>query len=63
MLVAAILRDGATLLSRYVEELRPGDQLLCLLPPGQEKALISLLLPERRAEDVQTETSIDSFDE
>jgi trk system potassium uptake protein TrkA len=63
VLVAAILRDGATLLPRGVKELRPGDQLLCLLPPGQEKALINLLLPGRRAEDVQTETSIETSGE
>ncbi len=61
--VAAILRDGATLPARDGEELRPGDQLLCLLAPDKEKALISLLLPSRRPEDVQAETSIDSSDE
>lgn len=61
--VAAILRDGATLAARGGEELRPGDQLLCLLAPDKEKALISSLLPSRRPEDVQAETSIDSSDE
>jgi trk system potassium uptake protein TrkA len=61
--VAAILRDGATLPARSGEELRPGDQLLCLLAPDKEKALISSLLPSRRPEDVQAETSIDSSDE
>ncbi len=61
--VAAILRDGATLPARGGEELRPGDQLLCLLAPDKEKALISALLPSRRPEDVQAETSIDSSDE
>ena len=61
--VAAILRDGATLPARGGEELRPGDQLLCLLAPDKEKALISSLLPSRRPEDVQAETSIDSSDE
>jgi len=61
--VAAILRDGATLPARDGEELRPGDQLLCLLAPDKEKALISSLLPSRRPEDVQAETSIDSSDE
>ncbi len=61
--VAAILRDGATLPARGGEELRPGDQLLCLLAPDKEKALISSLLPGRRPEDVQAETSIDASDE
>jgi trk system potassium uptake protein TrkA len=63
VLVAAILRDGATLLARGSEELLPGDQLLCLLAPGRRKALISSLLPSRRPEDVQAETSIETFDE
>jgi trk system potassium uptake protein TrkA len=63
VLVAAIMRDGATLLARGSEQLRPGDQLLCLLAPGKEKALIGAMLPSRRPEDVQAETSIDSLDE
>ena len=63
VLVAAILRDGATLPARGSAELRPGDQLLCLLAPDKEKALISALLPSRRPEDVQAETSIDISDE
>lgn len=63
VLLAAILRDGATLPARGSEELRPGDQLLCLLAPDKEKALISSLLPSRRPEDVQAETSIEFPDE
>ena len=63
VLVAAILRNGETLLARGSEELQPGDQLLCLLAPGKEKALISTLLPSRRPEDVQAETSVDPHDE
>jgi trk system potassium uptake protein TrkA len=58
-LLAAILRDGAALLPRADVTLLPGDQVLCLLPPGREKELIRIFLPSRRPEDVQAQSSID----
>jgi len=59
VLLAAILRDGDAVLARGEEVLTAGDHLLCLLPPGKEKSLIRVLLPSRRPEDVQAESSID----
>jgi trk system potassium uptake protein TrkA len=59
VLVAAILRGDDALIPRGDDELLPGDQLLCLLAPGKERALIAALLPSRRPEDVQAETSDD----
>ena len=59
VLIGAILREGTALHPRRDEELRPGDQLLCLLPREMERTLLSSLLPERRPEDVQAETYID----
>ena len=60
VLIGAILRDGGAVPPDDAEELRPGDQLLCLLPRETERSLLSSLLPERRAEDVQAETYIDT---
>lgn len=59
VLLAAILRGDAALLARGSEILLPGDQVLCLLPPGSEKALLRSLMPGRRPEDVQAEAGRD----
>jgi len=59
VLMAAILRDGDAVLAEEGAVLMPGDHLLCLLPLGKEKALISSLLPSRRPEDIQAQASID----
>jgi len=62
VLVAAILRGGTALLAHGDEVLLPGDQVLCLLEPGKEKALIRSFLPSRKPEDVQAGTSADPGD-
>ena len=61
VLVTAILRGGTALLASGSEVLLPGDQVLCLLAPGQEKELIRSFLPSRRPEDVQAQASIDTI--
>ena len=60
VLIGAVLRDGDAMSPGDEVELRPGDQLLCLLPRETERSLLSSLLPERRPEDVQAETYIDT---
>jgi trk system potassium uptake protein len=60
VLIGAILREGVPVSPADQEVLRPGDQLLCLLPRKIERSLLSSLLPERRPEDVQAETYIDA---
>jgi trk system potassium uptake protein TrkA len=59
VLLATILRGDAAIVARGSETLLPGDQVLCLLPPGKEKDLIRALLPGRRPEDVQAEAGRD----
>jgi trk system potassium uptake protein len=59
VLVATVLRDEDAIVARADTVLMPGDHLLCLLPPGKEKALIRALLPGARPEDVQAQGSID----
>jgi len=49
----------AAVLPRGDETLLPGDQVLCLLPPGREKKLTHILLPSRRPEEVQAQSSVD----
>jgi trk system potassium uptake protein TrkA len=59
VLLATILRGDAAIVARGSETLLPGDQVLCLLPPGREKDLIRALMPGRRPEDVQAEAGRD----
>ncbi len=59
VLLAALLREGGALLPRGDEELLPGDQVLCLTPPGRERDLIRIFLPSRRPEEVQAQATID----
>jgi trk system potassium uptake protein TrkA len=63
VLVATVLRGEDAIVARADTVLQPGDQLLCLLPPGKEKALIRALLPGARPEDVQAQGSIDITEE
>ena len=41
VLIGAVLRDGVAVSPGDEEELRPGDQLLCLLPRKTERSLLS----------------------
>jgi trk system potassium uptake protein TrkA len=59
VLLATILRGDAAIVAKGSETLLPGDQVLCLLPPGREKDLIRALMPGRRPEDVQAEAGRD----
>lgn len=59
VLLATILRGETAIVARGGEVLLPGDQVLCLLPPGREKDLIRTLFPGRRPEDVQAEAGRD----
>jgi trk system potassium uptake protein TrkA len=59
VLLAAVLRGGAALLPRDDLVLLPGDQILCVLPPGREKDLIRIFLPSRKPEDVQRQATIE----
>ena len=59
VLLATILRGDAAIVAKGNETILPGDQVLCLLPPGKERDLIRALLPGRRPEDVQAEAGRD----
>ena len=63
VLVATVLRGEEAIVARADTELLPGDHLLCLLPPGREKALIRALLPGERPEVVQAQGSIEITEE
>jgi len=63
VLVATVLRGEDAIVARADTVLQPDDHLLCLLPPGKEKALIRALVPGARAEDVQAQGSIDITEE
>jgi trk system potassium uptake protein TrkA len=60
VVLAAILRAGHALVARGSTEILPGDYVLCLLPPGKEKELIKVFLPEEEAERVQFESELDT---
>ena len=59
VLVATVLRGEDAIVARADTRLLPGDHLLCLLPPGREKALIRALVPGERPEVVQAQGSIE----
>lgn len=63
VLVATVLRGEDAIVARADTLLLPGDQLLCLLPPGKEKALIRALVPGERPETIQAQGSIDITEE
>jgi trk system potassium uptake protein TrkA len=60
VVLAAIVRAGHALVARGATEILPGDYVLCLLPPGVEKELIRVFLPEEEAERVQFESELDT---
>jgi len=60
VVLAAIVRAGHALVARGSTEILPGDYVLCLLPPGKEKELIKVFLPEEEAERVQFESELDT---
>jgi trk system potassium uptake protein TrkA len=60
VLLAAIVRAGHALVARGSTEILPGDYVLCLLPPGMEKELIKVFLPEEEPERVQFESELDT---
>jgi trk system potassium uptake protein TrkA len=60
VLLAAIVRAGHALLARGSTEILPGDYVLCLLPPGKEKELIKVFLPEESPEKVQEDSELDT---
>jgi trk system potassium uptake protein TrkA len=60
VLLAAIVRAGRALVARGSTEILPGDYVLCLLPPGKERELIKVFLPEEEPERVQFESELDT---
>ena len=60
VLLAVIVRAGHALVARGSTEILPGDYVLCLLPPGKEKELIKVFLPEEEPERVQFESELDT---
>ena len=60
VLLAAIVRAGHALLARGSTEILPGDYVLCLLPPGKEKELIKVFLPEESPEKLQEDSALDT---
>jgi trk system potassium uptake protein TrkA len=60
VLLAAIVRAGRAMMARGSTEILPGDYVICLLPPGKEKELIKVFLPEEEAEKVQEESELDT---
>jgi len=60
VVLAAIVRAGHALVARGSTEILPGDYVMCLLPPGKEKELIRVFLPEEDPERVQFESELDT---
>ena len=60
VLLAAIVRAGNALVARGSTEILPGDYVLCLLPPGKERDLIKVFLPEEDPQRVQLESALDT---
>jgi len=60
VVLAAIVRAGHALVARGSSEILPGDYVLCLLPPGKEKELIKVFLPQEEADRVQLESELDT---
>ncbi|MEZ5125571.1 MAG: NAD-binding protein [Thermoleophilia bacterium] len=63
VLLVAILRDGHALVARGHTEILPGDYVICLLPPDQEKALLMVFLPDAEAARLQVESELDISEE
>ena len=60
VVLAAIVRAGHALVARGSTQILPGDYVMCLLPPGKEKELIKVFLPEEEPERVQFESELDT---
>jgi trk system potassium uptake protein TrkA len=60
VVLAAIVRAGQALVARGSTEILPGDYVLCLLPPGKEKELIKVFLPEEEPERLQFESELNT---
>ena len=60
VVLAAIVRAGHALVARGSTEILPGDYVLCLLPPGMERELIKVFLPEEEPERVQFESELNT---
>jgi trk system potassium uptake protein len=60
VIIAAIVRDGSAMVVSGSTEIVPGDYVLCLLQPGQEKELIKAFLPEEVPEEVQRKSELDT---
>jgi trk system potassium uptake protein TrkA len=59
-LLAAIVRAGKALVARGSTEILPGDYVLCLLPPGKERDLIKVFLPDEEPESVLLQSELDT---
>ena len=59
-LLAAIVRAGKALVARGSTEILPGDYVLCLLPPGKERDLIKVFLPDEEPERVLLQSELDT---
>ena len=60
VILAAIVRAGHAMVVRGSTEILPGDYVLCLLQPGQEKELIKVFLPEEDIDEVQRTSELDT---
>ena len=60
VVLSAIVRAGHALVARGSTEILPGDYVLCLLPPGKERDLIKVFLPEEEPERVQFESELNT---
>jgi trk system potassium uptake protein len=60
VLLAAILRGSEAKIVRGSTEILPGDYVLCLLPPGKERELIRVFLPDEEPEQVQRLSELDT---
>lgn len=59
VLLVAILRAEQALVARGHSEILPGDYVICLLPPDQERALLEIFLPSDDIQRVQAEAELD----
>jgi Trk K+ transport system NAD-binding subunit len=63
VLLVAILRAGQALVARGHSEILPGDYVICLLPPDQERELLRVFLPDEEALRVQETSELDISEE
>jgi trk/ktr system potassium uptake protein len=60
VLLSAIVRAGHAMVVRGSTEILPGDYVLCLLPPGKERDLIKVFLPDEDIERVLLQSELDT---